>query len=123
MQKPFKRTKATRRYMEALALHTGELIVHWQDNKSCIYVVGDKRVTPIVKDIDITICFLKEQFDNGVFVTKYEKSSFIPEYMCNKPCTVTIISRITKCMTGLRFYPDSDIEHYQLMRLHEFVVN
>ena len=51
--------------MEALALHTVEPIVHWEDNKSCISVVEDKIVTPRVKHIDINDCFLQEQFDNG----------------------------------------------------------
>ena len=33
--------------MEDLALHTGAPTVHYQDNKSCIYVVEAKIVTPI----------------------------------------------------------------------------
>ena len=37
--------------MEALALHTGAPIVHWEYNTSCISVVESKRVTPIVKKI------------------------------------------------------------------------
>ena len=44
--------------MEALALHTGETTVHWEDNTSCISVVEAKRVTPRVKHIDIPVCFL-----------------------------------------------------------------
>ena len=35
-------------YMEDLALHTGEPTVHWSDNKSRIYVVEYKIVTPMV---------------------------------------------------------------------------
>ena len=38
--------------------------------------------------------------------------------MCTKPCSGPIIGRITKWMTGLRFYPTSETEHYQFMRLH-----
>ena len=41
--------------MEALEPYTGAPIVHWEDNKSCIYVVESKMVTPIVKDIEIPV--------------------------------------------------------------------
>ena len=108
--------------MEALALYTGAPTVHWEDNTSCISVVEAKRVTTRVKHIDIPVCFLQEQFDNGLFLPKYEKSSFMPADMCTKPCSGPIISRSTKWMTGFRFYSTSETEHYQFMRLHEFIV-
>ena len=57
--------------MEALALHTGAHIVHLEDNTSCISIVEDKIVTLRVKHIDITVCFLQEKFDNGLFLPKY----------------------------------------------------
>ena len=72
--------------MQALSLHTGAPTVHWEYNTSCIYVVEAKRLTPRVKHIDIPVCFLLEQIDNGIFIPKYEKSSFMPEDMCTKPC-------------------------------------
>ena len=50
--------------MEALALHTGAPTVHWEYNTSCI-CVESKTVTPIVKNIGITVCFLIENFYNG----------------------------------------------------------
>ena len=40
--------------------------------------------------------------------------------MSTKPCPDPIISRSTKWMTEIRFYPFSDTENYQLMMLHEF---
>ena len=52
--------------MEALALYTGAPTVHWEDNISCISVVEAKRVTPRVKHIDTQVCFLQEQFGNGL---------------------------------------------------------
>ena len=58
MQKAVNKTKIVRRYMEDLALHNGTLIVQWEDNTSCIYVVEDKIVTPIVKHIYIPVFFL-----------------------------------------------------------------
>ena len=82
--------------IEVLSLHTGAPTVHWEDKISCYSVVGAKRGTPRVKHIDITVCFLPEQFYNGIFVPKYEKSSVIPEYMCTEPCSVPIISCSTK---------------------------
>ena len=91
--------------MEALALYTGALTVHWEDNTSCISVFEAKRVTPRVKHIDITICYLKNQFDNGLFLPKYENSIVIPADMCTKPYSGPIISRINKWMNGFRFYP------------------
>ena len=72
--------------MEALDLHTGAPTVHWEDNTSFISFVEAKIVTPRVKHIDITVCFLQEQFDNGIFLPKYEKSNFMPADMCTKPC-------------------------------------
>ena len=72
--------------MKALALHTGAPTVHWEDNTSFISFVEAKIVHPRVKHIDITVCFLQEQFDNGIFLPKYEKSNFMPADMCKKPC-------------------------------------
>ena len=118
MYKAVKKTKVIRIYMEALVLHTGAPTVHWEDNTSCIFVVEAKIVTPRIKHIDIPVYFLQEKFDNGIFLPKYEKSSVIPEDMCTKPCSVTIIGRSTKWMTGFRFYPTSETKHYQFMILH-----
>ena len=94
--------------MEALALYTGAPTVHWEDNTSCISVVEAKIVTTRVKHDDIPVCFLREQFDNGLFLPKYEKSSVMPADMCTKPCSGPIISRIIKWTTGFRFYSTSD---------------
>ena len=93
--------------MEALELHTGVPVVHWEDNTSSISVVEAKRVTPRVKHIDIIVCFIQEQFDSGLFLTKYENSSIIPEDMCTKLCSGSVISMSTKWMTVFRFYPTS----------------
>ena len=108
--------------MEALALDTGAHIVHFEDNTSSIYVVEAKTVTPRVKHIDIPVCFLLDQFDNGLFLPKYEKSSVMPAYMCTKTCLGPIISQSTKWMTRFRLYPTSETQHYKLTRLHEFIV-
>ena len=123
MYKAVKTNKAIRRYMEALSLHTGAPTEHWEYNTSFIYVFGAKIVTPRFKHIDIPVCFLLEPFENGLFIPIYENSSFVPSDMCTKTCSGPIISMSTKCMTGFRFYPTSDTEHYQLMILHDFVVN
>ena len=40
--------------------------------------------------------------------------------MRTKPCSGPIISRSIKWMTEFIFYTTSNIEHYQLMRSHEF---
>ena len=48
MYKAVNKNKVVRRYMEALALHTGSPTLHWEVKKSCIYVVEAKIVTPIV---------------------------------------------------------------------------
>ena len=94
--------------MKALSLHTGAPSVHWEYNTSFIYVVEAKRVTPRVKHIDIPVCFLQEQFDNGLFLPKYEKSSVMPADMCTKPCSGPRISWSTKWMNRFRFYPTSE---------------
>ena len=101
-------------------------LVHQQyivKTKSCISFVEDKIVTPGVKHMKIYVCFLSEQFDNVLFVTKYEKSSVMPSYMCTKPCSGLIISQSNKRTNGSRLYPISDTEHYQRMRLQNFDVN
>ena len=108
--------------MEALAICTGAPTVHFEYNTICISVVGYNTVNPIVKHIDIPVYFLQEQFDNGIFLPKYENSSVMLADMCTKPCSVPIISRSTKWITVFRFYPTSETEHYQFMRLHEFIV-
>ena len=108
--------------MEALALHTGVPTVYWQCNTSCISVVEVKIVTNRVKHIDVPVCFLQEQFDNGIFLTKYDKSSVMLEDMCTKLRSGPIIIRSTKWITGFGFYPTSETEHYQFIRLHKFIV-
>ena len=55
--KIFKEENIIWRYMEALALHPGATTVHWEDSTSCISVVEAKEVIPIVKNIDIHVCF------------------------------------------------------------------
>ena len=72
------KTKVIRIYTEELSIHTGATTVHWEDNTSCISVVEFKIVTPRVKHIAIPVSFLLEQFDNGIFVPRYEKSSVMP---------------------------------------------
>ena len=72
MYKSVNKTKIIWRYMKSLALHTGAPKVNWEYNKSCIYVVESKLVTHGVKHIDIPACFLQEQFNNGLFIPKYE---------------------------------------------------
>ena len=108
--------------MESLALHTGAPTVHWEDNTSFISVIEDKIVTPRVKHVETPVYFLQEFFYNGIFVPKYENSSVIPADMGTKPCSGKIISRSNKWMNGFILYPTGDIEHYKLIRLHEFVV-
>ena len=107
--------------MEALAIHTGAPIVHWEYNTSCISVVEAKKNTPRVKHIDITVYFLQEQLKNGLFLTEYEKSSVMLSDMCTKLCLGPIISRSTKWMTGFGFYPTSETERYQFIILHNFL--
>ena len=112
MYKAIKKTKVIQRYMEALSFQTGSPTVNWEDNKSCISVVEDKIITPRVLKIDIPVCFLQEKFGNGLFIPKYEKFSVMTEDMCTKPYSGPIISWSNKWITGFRFYPTSDTEHY-----------
>ena len=69
---------------------TGVPTVHWEYNKSCSYVVEAKIVTPRVKQIYIPVYFLQEQFDDNLFIPKYENSSVMPEDRCIKPCQIQL---------------------------------
>ena len=64
--------------MEASSLRTGAPTEHWEDNTIFISVVEAKIVTLRVKHTGIPICFLQEKFYGGLFVPKYNKSSFVP---------------------------------------------
>ena len=123
MYKAAKKNNEIQYYIEALALHTGAPTVHWENNTSCISVVEVKIVTPRVKHVDIPVYFLLENFDNGLSPPKYDKYSVMPEDICTKPCSDQIIIWITNLMTEFKLYPTSDTEEYQLMMLHQFVVN
>ena len=94
--------------MEALAIHTGLPAVHWEDNTICISIVEDKRLTPIVKHIDIPVYFLQGFFYNGLFIQKYDNSIVMSADICTKPYLGPIMSQSTKCMTGFILYPTSD---------------
>ena len=65
-------------------------------------------MTPRVKHIYIPVYFLQEQFENGIFVPEYKKSSVVTEDMCTKPCSGPNISWSNKCMTVFIFYTTSD---------------
>ena len=78
MYKAVKKNKAIQSYTKPLKIHTGAPTVHREDITNCIYVVEAKIVTTRVKKIGIPVCFLQEQFDNGPFIPKYDKSSVIP---------------------------------------------
>ena len=104
--------------MESLELHTVAPTVHWEENTSCISVVEAKIVTPRVNHIYTPVCFLLEQFDNNLFLPKYEKSSVMSEDMCTKQCSCPLISRSNRWMTGFILYPDRETEHYQFMILY-----
>ena len=108
MYKAVNKTKAIRRYLEALSLQPGAQTVHLEYKLSFFSVVGAKIVNPRVKHIGIAVLFLQEQFDNGLFIPKYEKSSVMPADMCTKLCSGPIIRWVTKWMTGFVFYPTSD---------------
>ena len=59
-----------------------------------------------------------------VFLLKnIDNSSVVPADVYTKPFAGPIICRSTKLINGFIFYPTIDTEKYQLMRLHEFVVN
>ena len=68
--------------MEDFSLRTCSPTVNLEDNISCIYIVEAKRVTPLVKQILIYVCFLREIFDNGLFIPKYDNSSVMTAEMC-----------------------------------------
>ena len=68
MYKSVNKTKVIWRYTEALEIHTGAPIVHWEENTIFISVVESKIFTPRVKHNDTPVCFLQEQFDNGLFI-------------------------------------------------------
>ena len=93
MKKYVNKNKAILRYMEALELQTGTSTVHWEENTSFISAVEAKIVTPRVKHIDITVCFLQEKIDNGLFIPKHNKYSIITEDMRTKPWSGPIIGR------------------------------
>ena len=104
--------------MEALSLYTRAPKVHSEDNTHCISVVGAELVTPRNKHIGIPVWFLQEQFDNWLFIQKYDNCSVMPEDMCTKSCSVPIISHSNKWMTGLKLYPTSDTEHDHIIILY-----
>ena len=70
MKKYVNKKKAILRYMEALELQTGTSTVHWEENTSFISAVEAKIVTPRVKHIDITVCFLQEKNGQWSFYSK-----------------------------------------------------
>ena len=57
--------------MEALSLHTVAPTIHWEENTSFIYVVEANIVTLLVENMANPVCFILEQSENGLFITKY----------------------------------------------------
>ena len=70
MYKAVNNTKWIWCHMEDLAIHTGSPTVHWSDNKSCIYVVEAKRVTPIILKNRYSCLFYTRKMDNYSFVNQ-----------------------------------------------------
>ena len=48
----------------------------------------------------ISLDILSLNFDNGIFIPKYYKSSFIPADICTKPSSGPIIGWSNKLMAG-----------------------
>ena len=65
-------------------------------------LLNKNRDNPRVKHIGIPVFFLQVNFDNGLFIPKYEKSSVMLEDMCNKLFSGPIISQSTKGMNAFR---------------------
>ena len=69
MCKAFNKTKVIWRYVEALALHTVALTVHWEDNTSCIYGVFHKKPdnllveTAIFAILGVSFCVTQKTFN------------------------------------------------------------
>ena len=79
MYKYVKKIKVIGRYLEALSLNTCAPIVHWEENTICLSVGKAKIFTTRPIHIDIPLYFLKEKFDNGLFIPQYDKSIIMPE--------------------------------------------
>ena len=75
-----KKTKAIRRYMEALVLHTGAPTVHWEYITSFIYVVESKIFTVRVKRIDILVLI------QYLFTMVYLFQNMISIVLCQEIC-------------------------------------
>ena len=73
MYKAVNKTKAIWSNIESLLPHIGAPTVHLEENKSFIYVVESKRVTPIVKHIYIRFCSLQKKL-TMVFLFKNTRS-------------------------------------------------
>ena len=69
-----------------------------EDNTIYVTIIEAKIVTPRVKHINITVCFIQEQYGNDLFIPKDEKYVIIPDDMCTKPCLGPNISRKNKMM-------------------------
>ena len=80
----------------------------WRTTKVVFLLLKLKIGIPTVKHIDIPVYFLQNNFDNGLFIPKYYKSSVMLADMSTKPCSGTIISGSNKWMTGFRLYPISN---------------
>ena len=65
---------------------------NWEDNIICISVVEAKRVTHRVKNI-YTLVFLQYQYDNGIFIPKYDKSVIVTAFMWKTPDQVPLSSK------------------------------
>ena len=70
-------TKYFQYHMESLFLHTVSPTVHWEDNTSFISLVKSNIVTPIIKHINIPVCFLQDQYYNVLYITNYDKFDII----------------------------------------------
>ena len=77
--------------------------LNWEDSISFISKVEAKKVTTRFKHIKITF-FTQEKYENGLFISKYDKYSTTTDDMCTKPCSGPIIRRITKWITGCHLY-------------------
>ena len=89
----------------------------YEDNNVTIAQILKDRLTPRIKHLDIPISILHEDHKRGVFVAAYCPTDLNISDVNTKPYVGVTLQKKILWITGFRFYPPTDSEHYKLLEL------
>ena len=87
----------------------------FEDNKGTHDLIEAGRMTPRLKHIDVSLCYLHEKHKSGEFIVQECSTHLMLADGLNKALSAPVIRHHSNVYTGRRYAPPPDSEHYKLL--------